>query len=1495
MSNARWAMVALLAAFGFSNQAHANYYDPSTTQELASQKCSSWTQAEYERAVAAYGSATILQNCVWYDPDQYSNYNRFITEFGGGFAGVFSWEGPYCAPPTVYDPATQACTTPNEPPSECVPPTVYDPATQTCTTPNEPLPDENLGSCPGTEQPGTAPPIGCGNPINSSTGNKFQTESDYAGSNLLQFARYYNSAADAPTHLLGSHWTNTYTRRIGFDASTPSVALLWQRDGHGTTFNLVSGMWRATAHPEATLLRLDGPSGELLGWTYMARDGSQVEDYDALGRLIGISRADGQSVVLVYNNGLTENNANDYLLTSVAAQDGRRLAFTYDTSLRISQFTDPTGATYAYGYDAAGRLQSVTYPGGSSKTYLYNEAAYTNAADLPTALTGIVDEKGQRFATFTYAADGRAIATEHAGGVEKFSMVYNADGTTAVTSPTGAVETRGFASPTGINRVAATSVTVDGITHTASYTYDSNGFVDVTTAPFGPTTPVDVTTDYDFNARGLLTQKIESANQAATRRTIQTDWHASFNVPTERRLLNAADVLEAKTTWTYNARGQVLTATQIHLTNAALSRTASMSYCEQADVTAGTCPRVGLVTAVNGPRTDVSDVSTYAYYQTDDASCASAPTSCPHRAGDLWKVTNALGQVSEYLRYDGTGRPLAVKDANGVITDLKYAPRGWLSARKVRGSNDSTEADDAITLLEYDLTGAVSKVTQPDGSFVTFTYDAAHRLTDLTDALGNTTHYVLNNAGNRLQEDTKDAGGALKRTLSRIYDQLGQLRTLADAFATPTDFTYDFNGGLNKVIDPLGHITNDDVDALGRRIQTVGNATGSGSDRAVTQFQYDARDNLTAVIDPKGLSTTYGYDNLGNLASLTSPDTGTTTYSYDLAGNRLSQLDARGKTMGYTYDALSRLTFQTVPTAAQNVYFDYDVPQADCQAGETFGAGRLARIRDESGSTRYCYDARGRRVRQVQYVNQGATLTLGTTFNAADRVVAMTYPSGAIVTYLRNANGQISRVDANPSAGAPQVTLVSAVSYLPFGPLTSLTYGNGRVLTKAYDQNYGIDSVVDSSATGLSQDVSLDALGNLTALTERTGPSSSVSRTYTYDGLDRLTAQKNGATTVEGFAYDATGNRTSQTVGGTPSTYTYSASNHRLSSVDSTARTYDGNGNTTLIGTTSTGMSFTFNDRNRLREVRVATILKATNLYNGRGERVGKKTAPLANSRQYVYDEAGHLIGEYKAGGARVKEYVWLDDTLVAVLSSFDASTYQYVETDHLGTPRAVVHPSKNTIAWRWDVNNTAFGEHLPNGNPDGDALTYELNLRFPGQYYDAESGLYYNYFRDYDPATGRYIESDPIGLNGGVSTYGYVGANPLGAIDPMGLVNPRKKDPNGQECRALLLRIENIKRGLKEKWSEYWGNPGKLPEHRVPGDKPRDSRDGHLELIRTAEANLAKLEALYAFECGSATEVCPETAPGPASEPNGFAIPKDMPLWLLLLLLVTPSPKPIY
>ena len=98
-----------------------------------------------------------------------------------------------------------------------------------------------------------------------------------------------------------------------------------------------------------------------------------------------------------------------------------------------------------------------------------------------------------------------------------------------------------------------------------------------------------------------------------------------------------------------------------------------------------------------------------------------------------------------------------------------------------------------------------------------------------------------------------------------------------------------------------------------------------------------------------------------------------------------------------------------------------------------------------------------------------------------------------------------------------------------------------------------------------------------------------------------------------------------------------------------------------------------------------------------------------------------------------------------------------YLYTDHLDTPRALTDTA-NVVRWRWDSD--PFGTAAANDDPDGARLVY--NLRFPGQYYDKETNLHYNTFRDYDPATGRYVESDPIGLDGGINTYAYVSGNPI-------------------------------------------------------------------------------------------------------------------------------------
>ncbi len=157
---------------------------------------------------------------------------------------------------------------------------------------------------------------------------------------------------------------------------------------------------------------------------------------------------------------------------------------------------------------------------------------------------------------------------------------------------------------------------------------------------------------------------------------------------------------------------------------------------------------------------------------------------------------------------------------------------------------------------------------------------------------------------------------------------------------------------------------------------------------------------------------------------------------------------------------------------------------------------------------------------------------------------------------------------------------------------------------------------------------------------------------------------------------------------------------------------------------------------------------------------------------RYVYDEAGHLIGEYDQSGNAIQETVYLGDTPVATIKN---TTPYYIYADQIDTPR-VITDTNNLMVWRWDQADP-FGAMLPDENPTS-LGTFTYNLRFPGQVYDAETGKHYNVNRDYDPVGGRYIQSDPIGLNGGQpSTYAYVANQPMSGIDPLGLATQREVD----------------------------------------------------------------------------------------------------------------------
>jgi RHS repeat-associated protein len=367
------------------------------------------------------------------------------------------------------------------------------------------------------------------------------------------------------------------------------------------------------------------------------------------------------------------------------------------------------------------------------------------------------------------------------------------------------------------------------------------------------------------------------------------------------------------------------------------------------------------------------------------------------------------------------------------------------------------------------------------------------------------------------------------------------------------------------------------------------------------------------------------------------------------------------------------------------------------------------------------------------------------------RLTTLTTPSGQVVSYGYAANGEVSSISVN---GTPVIT---DVLYEPMGPTAGWTWGNGMYAVRTHDLD-GKITQVDSA--GLKTYAYDDAF-RITGITDTVTPANSWA--YGYDSLDRLNAATSTAIT-QGWTYDANGNRLTET-GSSPSTYSISGSSNRIGSISgSLARTYgyDASGNTTGYAS----LAFTYNNRGRMTSA-ASGGTTTSYIYNAVGQRVKKSDG--VTTTYFSYDEAGHLLGEYDGTGALIEETVWFGDIPVATLRPAGGGVdIYYVHTDHLNAPRRVSRPSDNVIVWRWDSD--PFGTSAADEDPDGDMQVFVYGLRFPGQYADPETGLNYNYFRDYDPQSGGYLESDPIGLAGGSETYSYTGANPIVRSDFYGL-----------------------------------------------------------------------------------------------------------------------------
>jgi RHS repeat-associated protein len=1191
----------------------------------------------------------------------------------------------------------------------------------------------------------TNSPDPAGEPINPAIGNVYTTENDvkFAGAGGIAFSRFYNSA-DA-TGIDGvPGWRHSYDRSIktiyqtasspypgqsstvspgyttpsaactqGFAAIQASVSA-WAAatasynngvcvlsNGASTISTLPIQSYPAAPPPsnpvEYDVIRDDGqtlrytlqngvvnnPPGISVrlsvtgsGFT-VTDDQDNVEVYNTAGALQSISSRAGVVQTVSYgSNGL---------FSGVTDSFGNSLTAARNSQGSIASITLSGGGSAQYGYDATSRLTSVTNLDGTTRSYNYQPTA---PGSFLNELISIVDESGTTLTQWTYNALEQATSSIQAGGANSTSLTYNATGSATITDALGAVRTFTFNRIGDINKVTSISgAQCLGCQDSAATSYDSAGYVssrtdyngNVTCYANDPIRGVELVRVEGFAPGSTCPANLASYTPAAgtVQRKITTQWSPTWREP-------ALITEPTRTTaFTFDSSGNILTKT-ITDTTPTPSPTRTWTY---------TYNSYGQALRIDGPRTDVSDVTTIAYYTCTTGS----------QCGQINTITNALGQVTTFNTYNAYGQPLTITDPNGVLTTLSYDARERLTS-----SQTATETSS----FAYYSTGLVQTVTLPDSSNVQFTYDGAHRLTQLSDGAGNSVRYTLDALGNHTAESAYDPGNTLSRTQSRVYNTLSELSQIIGAAGTAavtTTLGYDNNGNLISRHAPLSRNTVNQYDVLNRLTQITDPASG------VTQLSYDSNNKVVSITDPRNLTTSYNHNGFGNLTQRASPDGGTLTNTYDSGGNLQTTTDARGAVATYDHDALNRLTsatYQIGGVTDQTITYSFDTG--------TNGKGRLTGASDANHSLSWTYDALGRVTGKGQTVG-GVTKSVGYAYVNAD-LTTLTTPSGQTVTYSY-ANHQITGITVNSTA------VLTSATHEPFGPVRGWTWGNSTTEVRLHntDGNPSLISGIESVSLGYDNAFRINSASN--------SSNSTLSWNYGYDLLDRVTSASESGTTL-GWSYDPNGNRTQQT------------------------------GATAATALSMAGTSFTYNGRGRMASA-TAGSTTTSYVYNALGQMIEKNVGGTVTL--LMYDEIGHLLGEYSSSGSLIQETVWMGNIPVATLRpNGNGISIYYVHANQLDAPVMVTRSADNAIMWRWDSD--PFGTAVPNQNPQS-LGTFIYNLRFPGQYYQAETGLNYNYHRDYDAAVGRYRQSDPIGLRGSsFSTYAYVRGNPISLKDPLGL-----------------------------------------------------------------------------------------------------------------------------
>jgi len=366
-----------------------------------------------------------------------------------------------------------------------------------------------------------------GNPVSISSGNKFQEEEDFHdGNGELEFKRYYNG--------FGGAWTHSYGATLSTNGNT---LLLTSDDGRSSIFTLTNGVPIGEPTEQGSLQKVNGQ------WVYSAPDNTK-STFDAVGFLVSKQLADGRTQTISYAFQSTGKIA-----FTVTDSGGRTLQYVTSWYRGPLESLTAGGLTITYALGTNNVITQVVKSWGNhstTRTYVYEDT------NNPTLLTGIVDERGIRFATWHYDAQGRAISSEHANGAEKVTLAYQTDGSVVVTNALGHNVTYKYQVIQGIKRVTAIQgePAAGCPASNSQYTYTARGQIQTKTDALGTVTA------YEYDTLGRETKRVE-AQGTSQERTITTTWDATRFLPL------TVTTPDRVTTYTYDAQGRPL-STSIH-------------------------------------------------------------------------------------------------------------------------------------------------------------------------------------------------------------------------------------------------------------------------------------------------------------------------------------------------------------------------------------------------------------------------------------------------------------------------------------------------------------------------------------------------------------------------------------------------------------------------------------------------------------------------------------------------------------------------------------------------------------------------------------------------------------------------------------------------------------------------------------------------------------------------------------------------------------------